>query len=887
MKNNSSILYLIIPVVIFFFITLFIGRSVFFVDGDLYSRDFIYPSGGKNLPTDLWNEYDSAPLLQVNKIPLNYFLNTISSILNINIGKILFFTSLLLIPLSFFIVARLIFLRYFKENNFNITAISFLGAFLYLCNPWVIDRITNHVNMVLSMAILPFIIYTIFVFFEDNRKNRYMESFKLSLYLTIYSTISSHNIFYIFPILFFLMLSYFFIEKDYKKIISFFSLSFILYFLFNSYWIVPVIAKLLSSSGISPSYDYSIDSIKKLGDNNSILSILQLNSGGAWDSVIFYAKNILIIIIQKISPLLVLMVVFIGAFYRKNKYFLVLLTTLILLLLMSFGSHGPIPIYEILFKTPIVKDYMWLYRDPSRIVQYVVFLYAILFCIGSYLIIKNYSKYLLILLFLIIIFTPSFYTLMIKGGGYMQSSAFPSVIENINKDIHEKKENYKVTWLPFFGYYFYEWNKTPSVLGNVYNVISSRPVYADTSSSGIKSGIIKTIYQDILLKNRFNNIGLIFNILNIKYIIVNNDLAKFQQKSGDAILSSLLNNNSLELLKKYNSKYFIFKNYFYQTKDMLFYSVPVFNIDDFNHIDEIKKIELGIENLKNKVKSSENVNILNSSFEKNILEYDVKMNNNQDNYFTIFDFKVDNIDLYDYLKIFITPDLKNTGSEIQIVLNTNFGKKIFNRYDLKKGEENKLHFNILNTLKKHRGVKLNSIEIHHFRTSYDNIKTYYKKGSNNFKITEVIFGHNGIANSKYNSYQIIDKFKYLNNNYNRINYEKINNTKYLISANNNSKLNLIFANGFDSSWVADVKGDNCNEKIAAEPLLGILNIFEIKCKGQIAIEISFLPQKWFYIGSLISSVTLFLCLTYLIIYYLQKSKIAKKYIRNHEKKKYL
>ncbi|MEM4275062.1 MAG: hypothetical protein QXT65_04170 [Candidatus Nitrosocaldaceae archaeon] len=100
-----------------------------------------------------------------------------------------------------------------------------------------------------------------------------------------------------------------------------------------------------------------------------------------------------------------------------------------------------------------------------------------------------------------------------------------------------------------------------------------------------------------------------------------------------------------------------------------------------------------------------------------------------------------------------------------------------------------------------------------------------------------------------------------------ISYQKINPTKYVVKVNAIKPFLLSFAESYDPLWVTYVNG----EKIQSIPLFGTINGFWINQQGLLEIIIEYEPQRWFYIGSIISVTTLIVCTTYLIYNWAKKN----------------
>ena len=103
-------------------------------------------------------------------------------------------------------------------------------------------------------------------------------------------------------------------------------------------------------------------------------------------------------------------------------------------------------------------------------------------------------------------------------------------------------------------------------------------------------------------------------------------------------------------------------------------------------------------------------------------------------------------------------------------------------------------------------------------------------------------------------------------------YSRINPTLWKVYINATEPFMLSFAEPYDPLWVCYING----KKIRSIPLYGIINGFWIDQTGLLEISIEYEPQKWFYMGSIISVSTLIACITYLIYDWIKKKDIIKR-----------
>ncbi|MEM2146551.1 MAG: hypothetical protein QW279_14410 [Candidatus Jordarchaeaceae archaeon] len=105
-----------------------------------------------------------------------------------------------------------------------------------------------------------------------------------------------------------------------------------------------------------------------------------------------------------------------------------------------------------------------------------------------------------------------------------------------------------------------------------------------------------------------------------------------------------------------------------------------------------------------------------------------------------------------------------------------------------------------------------------------------------------------------------------------IKYQRINPAKYVVKVNATKPFMLSFAESYDPLWVACVN----KEKIQSVSLYGVINGFWINQTGLLEITVEYEPQEWFYIGSIISVITICACATCLFCDWVKKLTVLKK-----------
>ncbi|MEM2614562.1 MAG: hypothetical protein QXO15_10160 [Nitrososphaerota archaeon] len=106
-----------------------------------------------------------------------------------------------------------------------------------------------------------------------------------------------------------------------------------------------------------------------------------------------------------------------------------------------------------------------------------------------------------------------------------------------------------------------------------------------------------------------------------------------------------------------------------------------------------------------------------------------------------------------------------------------------------------------------------------------------------------------------------------------VKYDIVNPTLIRVKVSTNNPILLVFNKLYDSKWVAYVNNVQTSRSILS---YGLVNGFWINQTGLLEITIEYEPQKWFYIGSIISASTIIVCATYLIYDWAKKKAILER-----------
>jgi hypothetical protein len=414
--------------------------------------------------------------------------------------------------------------------------------------------------MVLGMALTPLVIITYVSLL--NRGGSYLKIFSASLLLTALSVVSTHNISYVLPILLFISAYYIIVasHKERKKMLLLSLFFFSFYIGLNSYWIVPIAYESYSVK-IEPFYEFSVGEIERLSQLNTFPNVVQMIGGGGWNLPLMFQNEIS----YYLGFLIPIISLFAIGLFPSNKFIILLGIMLVCLLVLALGTNSPFTYWAI--SSPL-SDLMWLFRDPSRLIQFIVLIYSIFLAFTIYRITyakKKLSKVISVPLisFILISVSTSFstYTFVNSAGGRFAPSMLPAAFTDLKSFLDSDTGNYKVLWLPLRSYLVYDWNKAnEEVAGNAYLQSSPKATYDSASSQASRdSNFLTDLSSNIFFKYKTNQIGQILSIYGIKYVIVFTDLGGFPKVEAERIVRIMALQQDMNFVNQFGP-YYVFRN---------------------------------------------------------------------------------------------------------------------------------------------------------------------------------------------------------------------------------------------------------------------------------------------------------------------------------------
>lgn len=851
---------------IFFSIVISVSllREVLWNPGLPYTRDLVFPYDLQTFGSmlDAWDEIHSHHNAEINKIPL-YFLFSVGSDLfgSEYTIKLFFVIVLFLVTFVPFVSIYILFKDRVKSMS-KLSIICIIPSLLYLLNPWVVDRISNHIYMVFGMAFTPLILVLYTKLIEkkgDDLVNALPRIIALTLLLTV-SSFSTHNLLYIIPLIVIAGVYYYFTSAhSHKRWVVTSTIAFLsLYLVLNSYWIWQAVNS-FASGAVEPSYVFSISEIERLSQRNTPYNVFQMIGGGAWQSVLIPPSNEMTFLAFLIPVLSIAAVLL----YPKDRFVLLVGILFVLSFLLSLGTNSPIPIYEWLLASP-ASGIAWLLRDPSRLIQYTALTYSLLLPFTLYRILQigNTGRKLPIKSIFVIVIAASVLTTSAastffnNAGNRLVSSQLPSEYDEVREILSNDLDDFKVWWLPSRQYQFYEWNKiTGEVSSDVYVVSSPKPTIYSLSTLSSGAQFWNYLYSDILLKFKTDQIGRFLSLYGIKYIVVHKDLVGWQEAETNRVLNILSFQKDIEL-KHELAEYSIFLNKEYDnTHTINAYALPIENLEQFIAPPQLESNSLSLEisNIDDwRAVTSNNRISTESLAESNeeLIRWDTTFVESQDRYEIRLNVDHLNVESFDKLSVDFLPTLDN--SYLSVILYTSKSNFVFTHNNLEADQWRTEMFD-LRASKIAQAVRggeagfedITGIGFVVFKRYYDNTTT------NTIYIRGISFISDSVppfnSNAMLESWSAVEKRPEIISE-----ISQAGSNRMVIKVEASEPYILAVAEAYDPLWRASIKDGESTAELTPIPLYAALTGFAIDKTGRYEIELYYAPQQWFYHGSIVS-----------------------------------
>ena len=550
MKNCNLTKVCSIAVSLVFIAALIACYAILSGEGIIIYADFTLPTSLErffNMHYPLWNQYGSTSTFGfISRLSFRAIPIGLASLFEISADSlykmVLFFTFFLSGLAMYFSLFSLKF-----SNNNKIACIGALSAsFIYMFNFKAIHTViwpTLH----FAYAIAPI---TLFSFIRLVSAPRLKYAVAVAFLMTIMAA-SPHYLVFMTMLLFSWLLYYTGIKKLKNinlKFIKLLSFSLLLFLFINSYWLLPYIgATAFSPTPSSPTlYILTLESIDMLSRSSSIINTVRLTDIW-WQHSSLMPQNVLLQGFWIFSSFFLPLLAFSSLIVSNKKYkeytiFFCLVSAFIII--MSTGTNTVFShIYSWLtLEAPLG----WLWRAPNKLTMILVMTYS-------------YSCGIALISFLntnrirgIIITTLSLALFIVSispmATGYLYGVFTPVKIPGeyyeTNNFIYGDSE-YKVLWLPLAYSGSVSWAQQ-KIIGLIDVRSSSMPTIA-TFEPRTKSYLV--FIDEVLVKNKSENIDKLLAPLNIKYVIFHNDTNAYKSTNLTELLDG---QNNIALVSEYN-----------------------------------------------------------------------------------------------------------------------------------------------------------------------------------------------------------------------------------------------------------------------------------------------------------------------------------------------
>ncbi len=836
--------------------------------------------------------YPGVFIAELARIPIQVFIGIYINIVPILSG------------VGMYILLKYLYNKFFSKNKDNniFYVVTIITSTIYAFSVVMFNRLWQYFFMPFY-ALLP-LIFLFYLKFLETLRLRYGV---LVAILAFLATTSPHNAIFIITLLSLFTFISLCTNRN-VTLLKCFVFVLLLYILLTAPWTILMI--LTITYNITPPYAgttaFTSRALEVYSEYSSLINSMRLLSGWGIPIRDSYPTDVVWSVISFILPVTIFLAVLI-CFYRQDAkdYYIIqkkfMLPILLILIITLFLSKGVLHPFGELYKRLVFYFSLgWLFRDPSRWLFILNFIYCLLIFYFLYRIsiLKSKIKYFLlgVWLFVYIYFIAPIITFYISNVYY--SVRLPNSYLELLKIFHGKNE-YNLLYLPLYepSGYKYIWDlkkrygpfivwSLPDNINNIKFAFHKEkleyPLYFLIHSDRLK----KKVYlpKEILLSRYLTLLG-------IKYVILDTYVYNDKLNYTDVILRL---NNSLLLKNVFDKKIYIFTNNQNVAK-IYIARLPCITVESFNElllllyylnntycvlfnqdIKHIKDLSLSIINISKLYNT-----VYLDSFENDTVLWDIQSKSNNcmikkvkigknNRVFAIYNYNKNRICWVSSVPISINNSNRIILFEASILYNN--AKRshiaIYGTTDFKRWKQ--LYYCPLKRETPSHWIKCQTMMIIPSSIkaikvslaggwSYDNIDpgiTFF----DNIRIYDIntfTLLSNGLSNNKHNISYFKERSFY---------FEKINPTLWEVYVNASKPFLLVFAEAYDPLWEAKIyKDGRLVERVRSIPVYGVINGFWVNQTGNLTIAIRYIPQDWFELGLKISGTTFLALLIYLII----------------------
>lgn len=606
-RSTNFLIDHLIPLSLFFMLSIFIFRNIIGVKGVIIEGDFAYPpklEGFFRFYYPMWDDYTS--ISAIARLPRLLFYMpffAIGFLFDMDTTEMMvmvFIFCEFLAGISMYYASGYILKRSYNDNERLITIASIIAGLAYMWSYFIIFNF-KYPHHRAAYALAPFMILTLIVGLE-NKKPRYIV---ITGFLWCVACMDMHWT-VLGAILFFSIIIYYFLIdviklpdngklRTLKRALIYHLKSLVIlvgsYICFSGYWLLP--GYQMGGTSRYPPIIYA-ESHELFYSQSTMTNIMGKQASYfqprvAFDpSVDFLSSSIMQNSVIALGLVFFIFGMTVLIMKPKNRYVVFFaLFALIAIFLSAIAQFSSELWFWLVHRAPLHGLYGWVFKW-SIISEFVILSLCFLsgFSIVEILTRIQESKLksinlkkgvatLLICILLLSILLPKWPLATGDMNGWLMPSEMPDEFEQVNSWLEKQEGDFKVLWVPKYHGYDVDWYRGNKIYKDIAGLSSSKPTYVfwdalkQPNGYGIyflSSTISYLLYPDsMLINNATNNLGKVLAPLGIKYIIFHDDNA-IDKDQSDALLNNLEHQYDLERVKTYGFIY-VYENKYYDEQD--------------------------------------------------------------------------------------------------------------------------------------------------------------------------------------------------------------------------------------------------------------------------------------------------------------------------------
>jgi len=583
--RNSSIIKFLIklsPVLLISAVSVAVLHKVLFSPGLVMYSDFVFAfPAEKHLAVfyPMWSPYGSySPATRAAALPFVAPVAAIASALHIPmeiVVKMHLLGGFILIGCSMYYASKTLLKEYGKSEKVAFIA-SMIAALVYMFNPWSINHIAHVWLWMVSYALAPLLLVC-FMRALKTGKMGYIVASALLLCLL------AANLRFALPVAALLAGWLIFTTFSRAKSITrsevlgyvkVSSLILVFFLAFSAFWLSPFVLNALESGRLETTGQLLLDNSFIWGSHNSnLLNVIRF-MGYSWVEVGYQPSSEWLfhpwLIASFALPLFAFASLLLNRPNRHSTYFLLMG---VIFIFLAKGTQPPFPSsYEwLVFDIPFFSEHFGrLLRDPNvwegALALSVCFLLS--FTIAGVLQRGwrkpnlNWRKPVSIAILLIFVSSSALFVApQVKGwfGQVWLPVEIPEEFHTVNNWVGEQNGDFKVSWLPEYGWRDTTWGSHLTGSVTAFDVwSSSKPNLADDNSNPFTWYYNNYIYSEALLKGKTAHFGKYLDPINTRYVLYHDDIIGAKEEATTAI-ANLNQQKDMKFIKQ-EGFYYIFEN---------------------------------------------------------------------------------------------------------------------------------------------------------------------------------------------------------------------------------------------------------------------------------------------------------------------------------------